>query len=250
MAFLAGAIILFGLTLGVSAEPIRLATGEWPPYTSAGMEGGGVVSKIIDRVFERMGIEYELVFYPWPRCYEAVVHGRVWGAFPHARTLEREQAVRFSAPILPSASSLFYYGRTPSEFRFQKIEDLGAYRVGGVRGYYYEALFKTAGVTLDYVDNPEQGFGKLVLGRNDLFVANELVGWYLIQRAFPDKSKNFGTLNRSLGRHGLHIIVNRSDPVSQTLLTRFNDALAEVKNELFYASVLERLTHIGAGDGP
>lgn len=252
IALLTGGLILFGPAPDGGAEPRRVvvATGEWAPYTSAGMEGRGVVSRIIDRVFERMGIDYELVFYPWPRCYESVTHGRVWGAFPYARTPEREKAVRFSEPIMPSASSLFYYRRPPSDFQFQTIADLEAYRVGGVRGYYYEALFKAAGVAIDYVDTPKQGFEKLVLGRNDLFVANELVGWYLIQQSFPDRRRNFGTLDRGLDHHGLHLIVGRSDPDSRTLLEAFNDALTAVKNELFYATMLDRLTRAGAGDGP
>ncbi len=238
-------------TPGRAADgPIRIATGEWPPYTSENIENFGVAAEIVTRTFEEMGVAIELVFYPWARCYESVRSGKVWGAFPFARTEARAEAVDFSDTILYSASKLFYFDKPPKGLRFTTAADLAPFRIGGVGGYYYESLLEAAGIDGDYAPKPENGLEKLMRGRTDLFIANELVGWYLIRRIFPEKAHRFGTLSKPLDRHGLRMIVSRRHPDAGPLLAAFNAALTAVKDDLFYRAILKKLQDGGRPDGP
>ncbi len=238
-------LLIFVLSLGGtqpgSTEPLKLGTGEWAPYTSAEMEEHGVASEIIARVFEKMGVEIELVYYPWTRCYESVKHGMIWGAFPFAYTEERAQDVDFSKSILPSTTRLFYYGKNPKQFRFERLKDLSAFRIGGLKGYYYESIFKKNGIPIDYVKKLENGFEKLRLGRTDLLVVNELVGWYTIRSKFGQEIRNFKTLQKPLSQHGLRMIVSREYAGAEKMLDRFNAELMSVKSEIFYNTLLQKL---------
>lgn len=231
-------------------DPIRIAAGEWPPYTSETIENFGVAAEIVTRAFEEMGVTVELVFYPWARCYESVRSGKVWGAFPFARTAERAEAVDFSDTILYSASRLFYFDKPPRGLRFTTAADLAPFRIGGVGGYYYESLLDAAGIEGDYAPKPRNGLEKLMRGRTDLFIANELAGWYLIRRTFPENAHRFGTLPQPLDRHGLRMIVPRQRSGAGPSLAAFNAALASVKDDLFYQAILKKLHGGGRPDGP
>ncbi len=234
---------------GTEKKPLLIATGEWPPYTSDTMENQGIATGIVRRAFRQMGVTIELVFYPWARCYESVRTGKVWGAFPYARTEERAGQVDFSDILLYSTSKLFYFDRPPKDLRFKTLADLVPFRIGGVSGFYSESLLKKAGIEADYAPKPRNGFEKLMLGRTDLFVSNELAGWHLIHSSFPRRAHRFGTVSRPLDRNGLRMIVSREHPEGEALLQKFNASLAEVKNELFYRLLMRQLRSCGRPDG-
>jgi polar amino acid transport system substrate-binding protein len=248
-ALLTAALLLSLPPSGQATEPVKVATGEWPPYTSSRMAHCGVAAEIVSRVFQRMGVEVDFVFYPWARCYESVKQGTVWGAFPYGRTDERAAEVRFSDSMIRSTLKLFYFDKDAADFQFETLADLKPYRIGSVRGYYQESVLKKAGLTLDFAPEPRNGFEKLLLGRTDLFAANELAGWFLLNRTFPEKVDRFGTLQKPLDRHGLRMIASRRYPGAESLLQRFNAALAEVKNEMFYRAILEKLRNRRPDDG-
>ncbi len=238
--------ILVGLCLllpvpGQTAEPVRIATGEWAPYTSSQMENFGVAAEIVSRVFQRLDMEVEFVFYPWARCYQAVKKGTVWGGFPYAHTDERAEEVLFSDNMIYATLTLFYFGKDDGDFQFKTLTDLKQYRIGGVKGYYEESFLNKAGITMDYAPGLRNGFEKLMLGRTDLFASNELAGWFLLNRVFPDRVHRFKTLRKPLDRHGLKMIVSKRYPGAEPLLRRFNAALAAVKNEMFYRMILKKL---------
>ena len=210
------------------AENLSLATGEWTPFTAKSMDGYGEFTQKVTTVFKEMGIEPSYRFYPWRRCYDAVVNARVWAAFPYSRTAEREKQVWFSAPLSCSRTVFFYYqekNSAPKDFHFQRIEDLKAYRLGGTAGYFYEEIFQKAGLTVDYVNKEINSIEKLKIGRIDLTPVNERVGWHLIKTHFPDQAQQFKTISRPLDINLLRLIVSKDFPGSKQLLERFNQAL-------------------------
>lgn len=124
-------------------------------------------------------------------------------------------------------SLLFYYENKPAAkiFEFSRLEDLKKYKVGGVNGYFYEEMFRNAGLGIDYVNKEISGLEKLKLGRIDLMPVNELVGWHLIQKHFPNETDNFKVLGKPLDVSQLHLIVSKTYPRSEVLLGQFNAAL-------------------------
>ncbi len=224
-----------------AGEKLKIATGEWPPYTSRKMEDKGMASQIVTRVFEKMGRDIDIVFYPWPRCFNSVMHGKVLAAFPYAPTEERKKKMLYSSPILFSTARLFYYGKQDKPFNFETFQDLKDYRIGGIKGYFYDSLFKKKGIVLDYAPEIKNGLEKLMLGRTDLFVSNELVAWYYIHKNMPDERDQFATLDKILDTNTLHLIFTKNCPDSNKWLLRFNEALEDVKNEYFYETMINNL---------
>ena len=215
------------------AETIALATGEWIPYTSSGMEQFGEFTEQVTIVLAEMGMQPEYRFYPWPRCFDSVLKGRVWAAFPYSHTEERAKKVLFSTPLSCSKTVFFYYGKDSDKepYRFDRLEDLRDYIVGGVAGYFYEELFQKAGLDVDYASDEISGLEKLKRGRVDLMPVNEKVGRHLIQTHFPDDIDRFHTLSRPMSLDSLHLIVSKSYPDAEKILLRFNATLQQCREK-------------------
>lgn len=218
------------VVLGVNAsnaQNLKIATGEWIPFTSASMAHFGEFTKRVTIVFNEMGAEPDYLFYPWGRCFDSVEKGRIWAAFPYSYTLGRAKKVWFSDRLSCSKTVFFYYDGegTTREYHFEHLKDLKSYRIGGVTGYFYEESFKNAGLHVDFVNKEINALEKLKMGRIDLMPVNERVGWRLIETHFPDDAHKFHTLANPLSVNPLHLIVSKGYPGSKELLERFNNAV-------------------------
>ena len=209
-------------------ESLPMASGEWVPYSSKSMPHYGAFTQRITTVLHEMGIAPDYRFYPWRRCFDSVVKHRVWAAFPYAYTEERAKKVWYSDTLSCSKTLFFYYDKEDGSkaYRVTTQEDLRAYRLGGVKGYYYEAFFEKLGLKVDYVNKEIYALEKLKLGRIDLMPMNEKVGWNLIHSRFLEESHRFKTLSTPLSVNTLHLIISKGYPNSEQMLERFNHAVA------------------------
>lgn len=219
-----GCLFLISAT---DADTITLATGEWRPYSSSEMEGYGEFTKMVTTIMEEMGHTPEYRFYPWARCFDAVVKGRIWAAFPYSYNEERGEQVWFSDPLSVSRTVFFYFELpgTRKEFNVKQLSDLSQYKIGGVTGYFYAPILKRAGLEVDYANSEVQSLEKLLLGRIELIPMNDAVGRECIKAHFPDRVDQFKTLDFELSVNELRLIVSRSYPNSKQLLESFNKAL-------------------------
>ncbi len=219
--------ILFLYIPFVQAENVIMATGEWIPFTSESMNNYGKFTELVNIVFKEMKAELEYRFYPWPRCYDSVIKGRVWAAFPYSFNKERATEVIFTDALSCSKTIFFYYEKEKSKkhYQFIRLEDLKEFKIGGVLGYFYDPIFKKAGLDVDYTNKEISSLEKLRLGRIDLMPLNKLVGWHLIHTQFPEDADRFKTLEKPLSVDTLHLIVSKEYPNSKELLERFNAAL-------------------------
>ncbi len=218
---------LLATSIPARAETLVLATGEWPPYSSAAMDDQGVFPAILAMVFTEMGVDHEIRFYPWKRCYQMVRDGEIWGAFPYSRTQRRLQEVLYSDSVAYSTTVFFTYGNKPA-IQYKDLADLAPWHIGGISGYFYEEQFDKAGLRVTYVPDERSALQMLVAGRVDLVPVNELVGWHLIREMFPGQGERFHVLERPLSHNELSVIVSPDRPGSQRMLERFNRALAKV----------------------
>ncbi len=231
--------ILWPMPMAGAGETLTLATGEWAPYVSNELEGQGFITEIITEVFAEMDMVPVYVFYPWRRCYESVVVGKVWAAFPYSLTEEREKEVLFSDNLSYSVTRFFYYGK-PKIKDFNSLKALKSHRIGGVNGYFYEEDFQQAGLNIDFAAKEISAIEKLMMGRIDFLPLNELVGWHLINQNFPKNPEKFGMLDTPYSVNDLNLIVSKNFPDSRKLLKRFNEALQTIKDRYIYQDILER----------
>jgi polar amino acid transport system substrate-binding protein len=237
-------LVLFGSMLfsqrGI-AQTVELATGDWAPYTSKSMDGLGAFTEIISAAFERMGDKPNYSFLPWKRAEDNLEKGEVFAIFPYFITDERKPKYNFSDRVMYSTGRFFYLNKKITQkIEFENFSDLAKYKIGGTRGYWYESNFKEAGLSVDYATTDEQSIQKLQAGRVDLVPSGELVGWEIIKRLFPNDAGSFSTVEKPTNQGDLHLMVSKSYPNSDAILSKFNAALNEIREQGVIKSILEK----------
>lgn len=234
---LVAVILIVGAANAQSGE-ITLATGEWVPYSSKAMDNHGFFSEIVTEICREMGTTAKFEFYPWRRCYVMVEKGQMMGAFPYTPTDERAKEVLFSESISESKTVFFHYGKKKID-DFTVLANLRPFKVGGIVGYFYEEAFEKAGLNADYAPDETSAIAKLMAGRTDVLALNEMVGWHIIKKNFPDKAGQFGTLSTPYDRNDLKLIVSKTYPGSAEFLKNFDAALTRVLSGEKYKAILK-----------
>ena len=250
MKWLGMAVVVMGLLAGnasdISAnDEIILTTGDQPPFVIEGADDPGPAPAIVTAAFKETGINVNIAIYPWRRAENEVREGRALGVFPCRLTKERQQEFDFSDPFYTYAIKLFYNKNVhPNGIQFEKLEDLRPYRLGGVLGFWYESLFNSVGLQVDYVATVNKNIQKLQAGRIDVYPEEENSGWYEIRKQFPQNVEQFGTLPNVLEEPGavyqFHLMVARTYPNSAELLKKFNAGLTAIRANGTYRKILEK----------
>jgi polar amino acid transport system substrate-binding protein len=180
-------------------------------------------------------------FQPWKRGEDKVENGTFFGTFPYLRTHLRSERFDFSDPVIYFFPKFFYMKATfPDGFSWQKIEDFKAYVIGGVLGYWYEKSFMDAGLQVQYVATDQQNIGKLMLGRIHFSLIDELVGWRLIQKAFPDQVDAFAVAEKPESSDAFRLMISRKYPKAKELTEKFNAGLQTILQNGIYFEILEK----------
>jgi len=161
-------------------------------------------------------------------------------AFPYSKTEIRTEFALFSKPIAKSRTVFFYNQNQMEKFDFSELNNLKNFLIGGVRGYYYEARLLKAGLHIDYSENEDDAFKKLFFGKVDIVPVNELVGWQIINRLFPEKKDIFSTSKTALDENNLNLMVSKAYPDSATFLEHFNRGLKTIKATGAYKEIIEK----------
>ena len=222
-------------------KKITLATGEWAPYTSESSEGNGVFTEILSAVFEEMGVQPVYQFMPWKRAEWMVETGEVFAAFPYVVTEERQNVFDFSERVAFSTGRFFYCTqRFSEEIPYSTLADLRGYTIGGVRGYWYESLFKEAQLDTLFVNSEKQIIMMLQMNRVDFAPMDELVGWQLIRQLYPQDVELYRTLEKPLNQSSLHLLISRKYPGASALTRQFNAALERIRQKGVHRTILHR----------
>ncbi|WP_404425747.1 substrate-binding periplasmic protein [Thalassospira australica] len=248
---LAAALLLFAQTHANAhelppvhaGETLVIVTNDYPPYARANAPQS-FLPDLFDAIGREMNVHFEFDFKPWKRGEQDVENLEAWGTLPYRRTEERTRKFNFSDALYIEDSPFFAYnaqGAKP-EIRYETLADLHSYRLGGIQGYYYQPWFDEAGLNVEYALSEEQNFRMLHMGRIDLFSTARSVGWHVIRRLFPpEEAEKFYTIEKPLLEGaGLYLMTSKDYPNGDELLEHFNAALAKVKQNGTFESLMNR----------
>ena len=116
------------------AEDVKLATLDWPPYTSSTLPENGMVSKILQDAVRQSGHHLSFGFFPWVRAMRTGRDNPDYvGYFPAYWTPERAQTCNFSEPI--GIGQVGLVQRRDNPVRWAELQDLASLTIGVTAGY-------------------------------------------------------------------------------------------------------------------
>ncbi len=222
------------------AQEIVVMTGEWKPFVSSELDEFGFLTVVVSKAFQAVGIRTDIHFAPWTRCEAAIKHGKSLVTFPYTMTKERSEFAYFSDAIAKSRTVFFYNRQKRKTFDYTGLENLGSALVGGIRGYYYIPQLKKAGLSIDYSENENDAFKKLLYGRVDLVLLNELVGWKIVNTFYSDQANDFASSKSAFSVNELRLMVSKKHHGADEHLQLFNRGLQTIKTNGVYREIFTK----------
>ncbi|WDP88371.1 MAG: transporter substrate-binding domain-containing protein [Desulfobacter sp.] len=234
IVFLVFGIFLLG-TIPCFGETITLATGEWAPFIGETLDGYGLHSKIIKKVFKEMGHEVQFEFMPWKRVWELTKKGEYVATFTWSKTKDRVDQMLYPVNELSLSKEVGFYkkSRFPDGLKVKSLDDLKAQnlKVVGIASYWYEEELKKRGVKLHVVSTGALAWKMLNAGRADLMIENIDVGNAEAQTTLgKGKNEDFGN-TAPLKTQKMYLVFSRVHPKSKALLNEFDATVSRLKAE-------------------
>jgi len=182
---------LLALSATAHAETITVSTGEYAPFTGETLPNHGVVNGLVSRVAEHAGVTVEFEYMPWKRALEMARNGQVnassyWGERPD------QSGLAMVGPFALDRNILFYRTDTPVP-EFDDITELESVVIGVTHGYSYTPVFwanvENGTLKTQTAKDDASNFRKLLGGRIDAFIVDEIVGNYLLAQEFTAEER-------------------------------------------------------------
>lgn len=236
-------VLLLSMSLTVSCpsigESIKACIGsgtEWAPYTFYLRENGtvnhskldGAAFKVMQKVFERIGWDYTVDFFPWKRVQAEIDkfsdNGLCELSWDASYKEERAGKFNYSVPLYRTHLGVFYStDKFPDGPLLRKIEDINEYSLCTIIGYNYDD-FKITAKTRE-VKTIEQALKMVNHGRCD-FLPSSIEPIYgnvaIGAMTLPEKISSYGIPGYS---KTFYAIAEKHSERAHKMINQINQAL-------------------------
>lgn len=243
MSVLLRVLILLGMLCpippSIAADKLRLVADAWPPFTEAGLEGGGLATAIVTTALKRAGYASEFEQVPWARALMGVGEGRYDILVNAWYNDSRTRIGAFSAGYLTNRIRLLK--RKDEAITFEALADLYPYPIAVVRDYAYSHSFDSD-TRLQKV--PVRSFSvavrMLAASRVRLTLEDEYVARYFLTQEPAHVRDSVEFFGKPLSENSLHILVSLKNPRHQQIVAAFDKAIVAMQADGSYARLLKQ----------
>ena len=206
----------FRAVLADEALPtVRLATDDYPPYSSASLPGGGLSVSLLRQAFATAGYRLDVVFMSRQQAIKKGGHDPAYaGYFPASLSaVNRRQC--YLSPRYAEADMVLLEHK-PKEIVLSSLQQLAHYRIGIIAGLVYGDDF-LASLTavkplVDTSSSEEQAVRKLVNDEIQLLAIDQNVMRWLLNYSpvLAGYAGDIGIAKLSIGKPGLYVCFQRS----------------------------------------
>ncbi|MBN1967867.1 MAG: transporter substrate-binding domain-containing protein [Candidatus Delongbacteria bacterium] len=230
---------------------LNLATLESPPQEFTDSEGNpnGFNIEVIREAAKRAGFDIKVVFHPWKRALQNAFDGEVDGIIDAGYNEERALHLLYPSENIYT-EEIFLFKRKGTDLILKdNLSNSPEISVGVGRGFYYggivqDILDRKGFKNIEEVNSYEQNIKKLIAGRFDALVANELNAVYeakklgvsnQIEKCLNEKDNQPYLLSSSKT-----YLAFSKKTVKQELVDKFDQALKEIKKDGTYDKIKKK----------
>jgi polar amino acid transport system substrate-binding protein len=212
-----------------AAEPLRLATGDYAPFTGTQLPNGGPLTEMVRRAFAASGTNVAVDYLPWKRGYTDTLDRKYDAAFPYGRNPERERDFYFSESYYTVDRRMYYLasaGLKPQDFA-----SLTGKRYCLPLGFvlFPELSAMVERKDLEILSPPSLAscVKMLALKRVDFFITTPDIA----ELAMAQQGADNGITSQSVGKSENHLIVAKTHPRGADIVATFNRGIAALRNK-------------------
>ena len=226
--------------VAVSGETIRIATGEFAPWSSESLKHKGFTSHVIEEAFALVGYEVKFTFYPWKRAFESAKSGEKFQATSYWYPSDERAKEFYYSDRIQADKTVFFHLKRNLFADWNTLDDLKGKRIGATSGFTYTAEFwdaaKSKRLDIQEASSDELNFKKLLKGRIDLFPSDPLVGQKILLETFGAEVADSVTFHpKPLVAPTGHLLFSRQLGNAEELVGAFNRGLAKLRESGQYA---------------
>ena len=240
------ALLLFGAGDALAQKTIKITSGEYAPYTSKHLKGGGFTNHVISEAFEQEGYRVEFTYFSWKRAYNSAKTGDKFHATSYwYYSDDRAKDFLYSDPLILEHSVFFHLTSNPLD-DWETLDDLEDKRIGITDGYtYIQEVWdgkESEQLDVQVVSTDELNLRKLLKGRIDLFLMETVVGAKLLRDKFdPEVAATITFHPKALIESQAHLLFNRNRGDAAEAVLAFNRGLSKIRANGIYAQMEEDL---------
>ena len=242
-----GISVLFsGPGCGQQDETVHFVEeSNWPPFTPNyfGFTQQGLSYAIVDEIFSRLNLPFDLELLPQLRMLKYLQEGQRDAATIISKNKDRLNYLIYSDEVFQKKGRIYYLVNARKSFSWQSYENLQGLKIGTVMGHNYGADFikanKQYNFKLEEVIKVEQNFGKLLTGRIDIFLCNELTAKQFLRN--PKYKGKIIASDKNYYEKGYHIAFSKFSP-QRHLLPKINKTIRAMKKDGSLNDIISRFT--------
>lgn len=224
-------------------QTIRIATGEYPPWTGSTLPHHGYVNHIIQEAFSSQGVGVIFVYQPWKRAFEEARQGKFDATSYWYDNTERRESMVFSDPLITNRT-VFFQRQDDAEIHWKSLGDLSSYRMSATLGFTYTDDFYQAMqndiINPVMVPSDVQNLKLLMAKRTDIFATDEMSGFYMAAQLSIDPRK-LKVVKPALTTTNGYLLASKSNSDSDVVIDTFNRGLRAIKASGKYQAILDRV---------
>ena len=229
--------LLLGFSVNARAADVRLATLEYPPYSSEYLIERGSIVELSTRAFAATGHSVQIDFLPWARARVELRKGNYDGILLlWPEEIINEQLIA-SRPLLYSELGFFIRQDTP--VTFTELSQLKGRKVGVARGYDYPLAIINSGIISEEGSDDLTNLRKLAAKRFDLVLLEKQVGLHLLSRE-PELQKALAWQGQTLARIPLFVGFAPPKPAQPDWASVYAQGLSALLANGEYLRILQR----------
>ncbi|MCP3924283.1 MAG: transporter substrate-binding domain-containing protein [Desulfobacterales bacterium] len=223
-------ILFFSVTICLAqTRVVTSASNPWPPFVDPDHPKMGVTIEVVTAAFKTQGYILQHKIIPWTRAVGMVKAGKIDIIPCMWKTDERKNYLLFSKPY--AFNKLKFIKRKGDKFEYSGLKSLKGKKVGIIRGYGYgDELMNSKLFTRFPVNNLILNIRKLVAGRIDLTLEDEIVAKNQISKKEPENFKKIEFTRNYISNKGLYVTCALKNPSHKSIIKAFNKGLQKIKS--------------------
>ena len=192
---------------------------------------------VVRTVFDALGAEVDIQFWPWQVSLQVATEGLVAGTFPHTKKEQDTAPFFYSQPLYRVPTRAF--ARRPHPGELPPLEDLDNVLVCQPQTHataLIQALGAQGRLVLQSPADAADCFRMLAQGEVGLVAMDELSGQHLLSQL--ELTDTICMIENALAIDTLHVLFSKFAPKSRALVDGFDQALARLEAN----NVLQEIT--------
>lgn len=212
-------------------------------FISDKMDGYGVLAEIVTTAFADQNITINYQFRERNQAYLYNKWGRSCMSFPWTKREDTWLYNEISDPIMASDINFFYEkNNLTNGIEYYDLYDLKDYRLGGIKGKFYEKFFSGMSFNYSSFDNTKELLQALALKKIDVVPMNKHLFMDAVKEYMPHKIDEFAYHEKPMVKKANYILFSKKCKSAIFYLESFNRGFKNIQLDGRFDKILDKYT--------